>query len=129
MTLSPPEIEAVVKGAANCDAFSGRTRALNDVRRLLGVLPSFEFRATKATPLTRLCAAGMQFGWRELERNLPAKSIVRLSARAKASLRRNLQRDLEWITRPCFDLERTSFALAVASLAPPGKSDPTSLEE
>jgi Domain of unknown function (DUF4135) len=128
MTLSSPEIEVIVKGASD-DAFSGRARALNDIRRLLGVLPSFEFRATKATPLARLCAAGMQFGWRELERNLPAKSLVRLSARARASLRRNLQRDLEWLTRPCFELERTSFGLAVASLAPPGKSDPKSLEE
>ena len=129
MTLSSPEIEAIVKGAAHSDAFSGRARALNDIRRLLGVLPGFKFQTTKATPLALLCAAGTQFGWSELERNVPANSLASLSARAKASLRRNLQRDLEWVTQPCFELERTSFSLAVASLALPGKkSDPRSIE-
>ena len=124
MTLSPPEIEAIVRRAAHGDPLPERRQALNDIRRLLRVLATFEFETGKTTSLALLCAAGTEFGWRELKRTVPAKSLALFSARAKASLRQNLQRDLEWITGPCFNLERTSFGIAVASLALPGKSDP-----
>lgn len=128
MTLSAAEVDAIVREAADSGGSSARSRRATDIRRLLGALPGLEFQTTRATPLKKLCAAGAHYGWRELETNIPAGSLANLSNKAKASVRRNLKRDLEWITRPCFDLERTSFGLAMASLGLSGKSDPKSIE-
>ena len=129
MTPSAAEIEAVVRGAADSDAFSARSRWATDMRRLLRALPDFEFQAARGTPLKKLCAAGAHYGWRELERNAPDQLVSSLSAKAKASLRRNLQRDLGQITRPCLALEWKSFGLAMASMGLiTGKPDQTSIE-
>ena len=116
MTLSATEVDVIVKEAADSGAVSARPCWATDVRRLFDALPDFEFQPTTATPLKKLCAAGAGYGWRELETNIPVDSLANLSARAKASVRRNLQHDLEWITRPCFDLEWTSFGLAMSSI-------------
>jgi lantibiotic modifying enzyme len=81
------------------------------------------------TPLAKLCAAGADYGWRELERSAGPLLVADLSAKAKASLRRHLRRDLEEITRPCLDLELKSFGLAMSSLGlTSGKPDSKSIE-
>src|SRR5687767_7123310 len=118
----------IVKGAARGDAFSPRSRRGNEIHRLLAAIPNFEFQTAKAAPLAQLSAAGTQFGWCELERNVRAHLLANLSTEAKASLRRNLQGDLEWITRGCFELERASFESAAASLGFSRNSGPRSIE-
>ena len=128
ITFSAAEIDLIIKAAADNGESSTRSHWADQLRRLLHSLPDFEFQTTKAPPLVKLCAVGMHFGWRELERNVPLHLLANLSAKAKASLRRNLQRDLEWATRPCFELERTSFGLAIASLGLAATSDPGSIE-
>lgn len=129
MTSSAAEVDVIVRDAADSGEFSAQARWATDIRRLLDALPDFEFQPTRATPLEKLCAAGARYGWRALETNIPVDSLANLSAKAKASVRRNLQRDLEWITRPCFDLEWTSFGLAMASLGlSTGRPDPKSIE-
>ena len=116
MTLSAADIDLIVKATTDTSESSGRSRWAAELRHLLHDLPDFEFQTARATPLGKLCAAGAHYGYGELERNAPARLLAFLSEKAKASLRRNLQRDLEWITRPCFDLEWTSFGLALTSL-------------
>ena len=110
MILSKAEIDNIVKGAAD----SAASKA--EIRRLLCALPDFEFHAKRTTPLVKLCAAGADYGWRELERTASSELLTDLSDKVKASLRRNLRHDLEEITRPCLNLEWTSFGLAMTSL-------------
>jgi len=57
MSLSKAEIDVIVGEAGNAD-----------VRRMLKALPDFEFQKNRAKPLVKLCAAGADYGWRELER-------------------------------------------------------------
>jgi hypothetical protein len=116
MTFLAAEIDLIVKAAGDNHEFSARSSWAVEMRRLLHALPDFQFQTARATPLQKLCAAGADYGWRELNKSIPADLLSNLSVRAKASIRRNLQRDLEWITRPCFDLEWTSFGLALTSL-------------
>lgn len=66
--------------------------------------------------LAALCAAGADYAWDQLEQTIAPRILRRTSARAKASLKRHLQRRLEVITGPCFHLERQSFVLAMDSL-------------
>lgn len=129
MTSSAAEVDVIVRDAAGRGEFSAQARWATDIRRLLDALPDFEFQPTRATPLEKLCAVGARYGWRELETNIPVDSLANLSAKAKASVRRNLQHDLEWITRPCFDLEWTSFGLAMSSIGlSPRHRDPGEVE-
>ena len=129
ITFSGAEIDLIVKAAAGNGGSSARSRGAADLRRLLQALPYFEFHTARATPLAKLCAAGARYGWSELERNVPTRLLALLSGKARASLRRNLQRDLEWLTRPCFDLEWTSFGLALTSLdLTPRRRDPQEVE-
>ena len=83
---------------------------------MLIALADVEFRSGPASPLVKLCEAGAQYGWLELE--LPSNSnlLSPVSPRAKAGLTRDLRRRLERLTRPCLELERTSFDLAVNAL-------------
>jgi hypothetical protein len=127
MTPSAAEIDTIVREAADRAESSRRSRWAADLRRLLRALPDFEFQQAEDSPLHKLAAAGARYGWRELETNIPASCLALLSTRAKTSVRRNLQRDLEWTMRPCFDLEWTSFGLAVVSLGL-GTPDPKSIE-
>ena len=125
----PPrgEIDAIIRGAADNDIYSARSRWAVDMRRFLSALPDFEFETARATPLMKLCAAGVAYGWRELEKSSGADLMANLSVKARASLRRNLRSDLGQVTQPCFDLEWKSFGLAVASLGL-ARSDPKLVE-
>lgn len=124
-TLAPPlaEIDGIIRAAADNDSYPARAPWVADMRRFLSALPDFEFQTGRATPLMRLCAAGAAYGWRELEKSSGAVVLANLSAKARASLRRNLQSDLGQITQPCFDLEWKSFGLAVASIGLAQKPD------
>ena len=129
MTLSAAEIDDILRGAADSDSFSAKPRWAADVRRLLAALPDFEFETTRGTPLGKLCAAGARYGWRELKKKHP-DLLANLSAKARASLRRNLRSDLAQITRPCFNLEWKSFGLAMGSLGLANrKPEPKSVEK
>lgn len=124
MTLSKAEIDGIVRGATD-SAASGA-----EIRRLLCALPDFEFHTKRTTPLVKLCTAGADYGWRELERTAQPELLADLSAKAKASLRRNLRRDLKEITRPCLNLEWTSFGLAMTSIGlATGQREPKMIEE
>jgi lantibiotic modifying enzyme len=124
MILSKAEIDGIVKEAAGSDTSTPRLAWSVEARRLLGAIPDFNFGTKQMTPLAKLCAAGADYGWRELERRAGPELVADLSAKAKASLRRNLRRDLEEVTRFCLDLELKSFGLAVTSLGlQTGQSD------
>jgi lantibiotic modifying enzyme len=124
MTLSKAEINGIIKGATASAA------SKSEIRRLLIALPTFEFRTKRTTPVAKLCAAGADYGWLELQRTASPELLAELSAKTKASLRRNLQRDLAEITRPCLDLELKSFYLALTSIGlSAGKPDPTVTEK
>jgi lantibiotic modifying enzyme len=110
MTLSKAEIDGIVRGATD------RAASGAEIRRLLYALSDFEFHTKRATPLVKLCAAGADYGWRELERTAKPELLTDLSTKAKGNLRRDLRRNLEEITRPSLNLEWSSFGLAVASL-------------
>jgi lantibiotic modifying enzyme len=129
MIISKAEIDGIVKEAAGSDASAPRSTWSVETRRLLGALPDFDFGTKRMTPLAKLCAAGADYGWRKLERSAGPVLAADLSAKAKASLRRHLRRDLEEITRPCLDLELKSFGLAMSSLGlTSGKPDSKSIE-
>src|SRR5687768_11255694 len=95
MTFSAAEIEVIIKAAANSGDSSAQARWAAEMQRLLQALPNLKFPHARATPLGKLCAAGTRYGWSELERNVPNRLLAFLSGKAKASLRLNLQRDLE----------------------------------
>jgi lantibiotic modifying enzyme len=67
-----------------------------------------------------LCRAGVDHAWRKLKKEKKFGLLAELSPRAKASVKRDLQITLQRITRPSFDLEWTSFTLALNSLGFPG---------
>lgn len=119
MILSAAEIDSIVSRALSRSS----KRSTELLRRMLAGLEDAD-PDQRLGALEQLCAIGVIYGWRELERTLPADLLKRTSAKAKANLRRYLQRTLEWITRPCFELEWTSFDLATKALrlGPPGSS-------
>ena len=110
MILSETEIDEIVKEA------SASTASGVEIRRVLQTLPDFEFGRTGTTPLAKLCAAGADYGWRELEAVHAPDFVATLPAPARRNLRRHLRRNLEQITRPCLNLEWRSFRLAMSSI-------------
>jgi class II lanthipeptide synthase len=83
---------------------------------MLGALGDFGFRPGRATVLVKLCEAGARYGWRDLEATSNRNLLASVSPKAKASLTRDLRHSLERLTRPCLELERTSFGLALNSI-------------
>lgn len=125
MTLSEAEISAIVKGAVDGHEPFVRPLWAVEMRRMLNALADFEFRPGRATPLVKLCEAGGRYGWRDLEATSNPNLLPSLSPKAKASLTLDLRHSLERLTRPCFELERTSFGLAMNSIGVlAGSTDP-----
>lgn len=92
---------------------------------MLSALADSEFQPGLVTALAKLCEAGARHGWRDLETASNPNLLAGVSARAKASLRRDLRRSLQRLTRPCLELQRTSFGLALNSIGVlPGPIDP-----
>ena len=87
-----------------------------ELRRMLKALQLSRFGNGHANLLTKLCAAGIEYGWQELERTAARHLLSAMPARARSGLRRHLQSRLGRITRPCFELEWTSFKLALHAL-------------
>jgi lantibiotic modifying enzyme len=112
MSFTAAEIESIV--GATRPTSPGESEA--QLRSMLAALGQIEFRAGRARPLRKLCAAGVDYGWNQLIRETKAELLAQTKAKARASLRRYLQWRLEWITRPSLELEWTSFALAMDSL-------------
>src|SRR4051812_6723964 len=100
MVLSPAEIHLIVRRAA---ARSSKRRR-ESLRRMLAGLGDPE-RNRQQGALEELCAIGVAYGWRELERTIRSSLLKAISGEAQANLRHYLQETLEWITRPCLDLE------------------------
>jgi lantibiotic modifying enzyme len=63
-------------------------------------------------------------GRRELEQTVRCELLQGTSKKAQANLHRALQHTLEWITRPCLELEWTSYTMAMEALRL-GKMDPS----
>lgn len=124
MTLSEEEISAIIRAAADNEEASVGRSWVAEMRRILAALSGLEFRAGKATPLGKLSEAGARHGWQAFEAAIDPKLLASISSKAKASLRRDLRRSLEQLTRPCLDLERTSFGLALDSLGLAVSDDP-----
>jgi lantibiotic modifying enzyme len=108
MSFTAAEIETIVKSVG--------TGSAAHVRRMLTALDHIEFNARRGTPLRKLCAAGVEYGWTQLEQAIRADVLAQTSTKTQASLRRHLQRSLERITRPSLELEWTSFVIAMNSL-------------
>ena len=79
-------------------------------------LADFEFNSKQGSPLAILCEAGARFGLQELEATIAPKLLALVSQKAKRRLKRDLQRILERGTRPCLELERKSYDLALAAI-------------
>jgi lantibiotic modifying enzyme len=79
---------------------------------MLAGLETGNATARRGNALATLCGLGVSYSWRELEPTISAKML----AKARQSLRDYLQGTLEWITRPCFELEWKSFVLALQAL-------------
>ena len=86
------------------------------LRRMLSALADFEFNSKQGPPLATLCEAGARYGLQELEAAIAPKLLALVSKKAKKCLKRDLQRILERGTRPCLELERTSYNLALAAI-------------
>ena len=114
MSLTAAEIERIVSADENNSSTLLVPR--RELRRMLEALGACEFKARRGTSLAKLCAAGADYGWSELERGAGTDLIGQTSAKARASLRRHLRKTLERITRPCLDLEWKSFKLATSAL-------------
>jgi lantibiotic modifying enzyme len=112
MSVTAVEIEGIFRSVMRASPSASEV----ELRRMLTALSGLEFSATKRTPLRKLCAAGVEYGWKELSGGARANVLTQTTPRARASLRRHLQRTLEWITRPALELEWTSFVLAINSL-------------
>lgn len=96
-----------------------------DLRRMLSALADLEFSSNKSSPLVNLCEAGARFGFQELEERIAPKLLALVSEKAKRSLKRDLQRILERVTRPSLELEQKSYGLALAAIGHPAtKTDP-----
>jgi lantibiotic modifying enzyme len=98
-----------------CDPSSLPSWAI-DLRRMLNALEDLAFNSKQGSPLAILCEAGARFGWHEFEAAISPELLALLSERAKRRLRRDLQRILERTTRPCLELERRSYHLALAAI-------------
>jgi lantibiotic modifying enzyme len=66
--------------------------------------------------LVKLCEAGARYGWLDLEKAIHPNFLNHVSPKARASLTRDLRRSLERLTKPCLELERTSFGLALNAI-------------
>ena len=100
-----------------------------DLRRMLNVLADLKFNSNKGSSLATLCEAGARFGWQELEAAIAPKLLALVSSKAKRRLKRDLQRILERATRPCLELERKSYSLALAAIGlHETKTDPKFVE-
>jgi Domain of unknown function (DUF4135) len=87
-----------------------------DLCHMFSTLENFEFNSKQGSSMARLCEAGARFGWQELESAIAPELLVFISLKAKRRLKRDLQRILERATRPCLELERKSYSLALAAI-------------
>src|SRR5437764_4358438 len=93
------------------------------IQRMMTSLAGSEFGKLSGSPLMKLCEAGACYGMEELEAAISPDLLGLVSRKARLSLRRGLRRDLARITRPCLELERTSFAYALQALGLPGQTN------
>jgi lantibiotic modifying enzyme len=93
-----------------------------DLRRMLSALADLEFSSKQVSPLAALCETGARFGWQELDAAISPELLGLASQKAKRRLSRDLQRILERATRPCLELERTSYHAAMAAIGLPEKA-------
>jgi lantibiotic modifying enzyme len=95
------------------------------MRLILDALTDSEFGPARTSPLVKLCEAGARYGWQSLETAANPQLLANVSSKARTSLVRDLRHSLEELTRPCLELQRTSFGLAMNSLGVlPGPADP-----
>ena len=116
MALSDAGIAAIIKAAADEGEAFVRTPWAVAMDRMLRGLEDIEFQPGRGSALVRLCDAGARYGWQVWEATAPSEQKQVLFQRAKRNLRKGLRRNMERITRPCLDLERSSFDLAVKAL-------------
>ena len=100
-----------------------------DLRRMLSALADLEFSSKQVSPLATLGEAGAHFGWQELDTKVSSKLLALASKKVKRRLSRDLQRILERATRPCLELEQTSYHAALAALGLPEKASEAKFAE
>jgi lantibiotic modifying enzyme len=112
MIPSAAEIDSIAKLA---EARPSK-RSADRLRPMLAGLGTVSTGSPRQEPLEQLCTIGVSYAWRDLERTGASALLERTSANAQANLRQYLQGTLEWITRPCFELEWSSYTLATEAL-------------
>jgi lantibiotic modifying enzyme len=93
------------------------------MQRMMTALAGIEFAKPSGSPLMKLCEVGARYGMEEFEATISPDLLVSVSPKARLSLKRSLRRDLARITRPCLELERTSFAYALQAFGLPGQTN------
>lgn len=99
------------------------------LRQMLDALAAFKLDPKNRSPLAILCESGARYGLNRLEATITPRLLDLLSARAKRSLKLELQRILQRVTRGCLELERTSYSSALAAIGLHGqKLDPKAID-
>ncbi|MEY2561998.1 MAG: hypothetical protein QOH88_191 [Verrucomicrobiota bacterium] len=99
------------------------------LRQMLDTLAGFELDRKSRSSLAILSESGARYGLNRLEATITPKLLNLLSQKAKRSLKLELQRILQRVTRRCLELERTSYSLALAALGQDDeKLDPKATE-
>ncbi len=94
---------------------------------MLEDLEKIKLRKIGTSQLATLCDIGARHGLARLAISIQRQRRLSISARARQSLRRHLRRELMGITRPCFELEKTSYRLARQALGPIGPEEGSQL--
>ena len=79
---------------------------------MFNALAESDVSSKHISPVHRLCEIGSRYGMRRLEASVALDFWVQLTARAKMQLKRQLERILARITRPCLALELDAFRFA-----------------
>ncbi len=116
MSLSDEEFKEMVDAAADNDEPSLQASWALGLRLMLDAIAELDYSARQESALSKLCDAGARYGLRQLQCEMDPRLWRRLSRKARESLRRDLRRNLVRLTRPSFELERTSFGLALTAL-------------
>jgi lantibiotic modifying enzyme len=112
MIPSAAEFDAIVTQAEP----RSPKREAGRLHRMLEDLAKVKPGPPKQNALEQLCEIGVTYAWAELERSADSAALRRISTKAEANVRQYLQGTLEWVTRPCFELESSSFKLAHEAL-------------
>jgi lantibiotic modifying enzyme len=138
--ISDVEFAAIVKAAADWNDYfpdksfplGQKARAITDdyplpnlpelpkwaaeLRKMFDSFAGIKSNSRTLAPLQRLCEIGALYGMQRLKGNVAPPAWVQLTPRARLRLKRNLERILARVSRPCFALELAACRFAHEAL-------------